>query len=126
MIIDNALDSSLSPGSPEDERHAGERLAHVHGAGELQAVLLALLLPPGSKRALRAWRTETGGTSAFEALRAHAANLSGAARLPWFERLLARMAAQPLAARLHALLRGLGLGFVAAGGWHLRVSETKA
>ena len=39
-----------------------------------------------------------------EALRDHAANLSGAARLPWFERLLARMAEQPLESR-HELLQ---------------------
>ena len=39
-----------------------------------------------------------------EALRRHAASLSGAARLPWFELLLARMAAHPLAAR-QALLQ---------------------
>jgi len=111
MTIDNVLDFSDASGSPDDERHAAERLAHVHGAGELQAVLLALLLPPGSKRALRAWRTETGATSALEALRSHAANLSGAARLPWFERLLARMAAQPLTARqglLQATRRVMG------------------
>jgi hypothetical protein len=38
-----------------------------------------------------------------EALRKHVANLSGAARLPWFELLLSRMAAQPLAARQELL-----------------------
>ena len=88
---------------PDDERDAAERLEHVHGAGELQAVLLALLLPPGSKRALRAWRPRPPAPPALEALREHAANLSGAARLPWFELLLARMAAQPLAARQELL-----------------------
>jgi hypothetical protein len=62
------------------------------------------LLPPGSKRALRAWRIETASTPDADALRDHAANLSGAARLPWFERLLARMAEQPLESR-HELLQ---------------------
>ena len=85
------------------ERDAADRLSRVHGAGELHAVLLALLLPPGSKRALKAWRLETTATPGVDALREHAASLSGAARLPWFEALLARMAAQPLAARQELL-----------------------
>jgi hypothetical protein len=85
--------------SPEDERDAADRLSRVHGAGELQAVLLALLMPPGSKRALRAWRAENASTPGADALRIHAGSLSGAARLPWFDLLLTRMAAQPLAAR---------------------------
>lgn len=89
--------------SPESERDAADRLSRVHGAGELHAVLLALLMPPGSKRALRAWRLETAATPGADSLRVHAASLSGAARLPWFELLLARMAAQPLAARQQLL-----------------------
>jgi hypothetical protein len=71
----------------------------VGGPGELSATLLAMLLPRGSKRALTAWRLETAGTAAAEPLRDAASALSGAARLPWFERLLARMAVQPLDAR---------------------------
>jgi hypothetical protein len=85
------------------ERDAADRLSRVHGAGELHAVLLALLLPPGSKRALKAWRIDTAAIAGVDPLREHAANLSGAARLPWFELLLARMAAQPLAARQELL-----------------------
>lgn len=85
------------------ERDAGERLRQVFGAAELHAALLALLLPPGSQRAARAWTIETGGSPALEPLRRHAGELSGAARLPWFERLLARMAVQPLAARQELL-----------------------
>ena len=81
------------------ETDAVDRLARVHGALELHATLLALLLPPGSKRALRAWQIETASTPGAEALREYAASLSGAARLPWFERLLSRMAAQPIADR---------------------------
>jgi hypothetical protein len=89
--------------SPGDQRDAADRLSRVHGAGELSAALLALLLPAGSKRALRAWRAETKAVPGAEALRAHVANLSGAARLPWFERLLARMAVQPLPLRQELL-----------------------
>lgn len=102
--------------SPESERNAADRLSRVHGAGELHAVLLALLMPPGSKRALRAWRLETAATPGADSLRVHAASLSGAARLPWFELLLARMAAQPLAARqqlLQATRRVMGARGVA-------------
>ena len=90
--------------SPERERDAADRLSRIHGAGELHAVLLALLTAPGSKRALRAWQNETAATPRAESLRRHATSLSGAARLPWFELLLARMAAQPLAARQALLL----------------------
>src|SRR5450432_1252902 len=85
------------------ERDAADRLGRVHGAGELHAALLALLLQPGSKRAVRAWQLDTASTPGVDVLREHAANLSGAARLPWFELLLSRMATQPLAARQELL-----------------------
>ncbi len=85
------------------ERDAAQRLSQLFGATELHAALLALLLPPGSKRAVRAWTIETGGLPSVEPLRRHAAELSGAARLPWFERLLRRMAVQPLAVRQELL-----------------------
>ena len=102
--------------SPERDRDAADRLSRIHGAGELQAVLLALLMAPGSKRALRAWQHETAAIPGAEALRRHAASLSGAASLPWFELLLTRMAAQPLAARqelLQATRRVMGARGVA-------------
>lgn len=99
--MDDAHDANAALAA---ERDAADRLLHVHGAGELHAALLALLLPAGSKRALRAWRVEAGKAPDAEALREHAASLSGAARLPWFELLLARMATQPLAARQELLL----------------------
>ncbi|MEO8836009.1 MAG: hypothetical protein ABI364_04660 [Caldimonas sp.] len=101
---------------PAPERDAADRLARVHGTRELHAALLALLLPAGSKRALRAWQAETTATPDAEALRAHSESLSGAARLPWFEVLLARMGAQPLAARqelLQATRRVMGARGVA-------------
>lgn len=95
----------------DPEKGATDRLVRVHGAGELQAALLALILPRGSRRAARAWAIETADTPNRAGLREHAANLSGAARLPWFERLLARMALQPIAARqglLKAMRRIMG------------------
>ena len=54
-------------------------------------------------RPARLARSRPRATPGAEPLREHAASLSGAARLPWFERLLARMAAQPLAARQELL-----------------------
>ena len=102
--------------SPERQREAADRLSRVHGAGELQAVLLALLMAPDSQRALRAWQQETTATPGADSLRRHAASLSGAARLPWFELLLSRMAVQPLAARqelLQATRRVMGARGVA-------------
>lgn len=97
-------DPAAAIATSADDGDAADRLAHVHGPAELHAVLLALLLPRGSKRALRAWQIEAGKVHGSEPLRAHATSLSGAARLPWFELLLARMAAQPLAARQELLL----------------------
>jgi hypothetical protein len=111
-----AVPAPAAAPSPERERDAADRLSRVHGAGELQASLLALLMAPGSKRALRAWQRETVATPGADSLRRHAASFSGAARLPWFELLLARMAVQPLAARqelLQATRRVMGARGVA-------------
>ena len=109
-------DAHAAAAAPASDRDAATRFAHVHGAGELQATLLALQLPRGSKRALRAWPAESGAVPHAEALRLLAASLSGAARLPWFELLLSRMAAQPLAAHqelLQATRRVMGARGVA-------------
>ncbi|MEO5883570.1 MAG: hypothetical protein ABIQ06_14220 [Caldimonas sp.] len=95
----------------DPESVATDRLSRVHGVGQLHAALLALLLPRGSRRAARAWAIETAESPDRAGLREHAASLSGAARLPWFERLLARMALQPIAARqglLKAMRRIMG------------------
>jgi hypothetical protein len=85
------------------ERDATDRLSRLHGPAELQAALLALLVPAGSRRAARAWRVETLATPGVRGLLEQAACLSGAARLPWFEQLLSRMALQPIAARRELL-----------------------
>ena len=93
--------------SPEDdrrrrlelERAATEQLGRLNGALELQAAVLALLLPAGSRRAARAWEAETESTPNAAELRAHIEQLSGSARLPWLEALVSRMRDQPLAAR---------------------------
>jgi hypothetical protein len=93
------------------EQNAADRLSRLHGAFELHAALLALLLAPGSKRSARAWEIETAKTPGVKGLREHAASLSGAARLPWFELLLSRMALQPISARqdlLRATRRVMG------------------
>ena len=102
--------------SAERERDAIDRLYRVHGAAELQATLLALILPPGSKRALRAWQIETRSLPGVDMLMQHAECLSGAARLPWFERLLERVGKQPLFIRqdlLKAARRVMGARGVA-------------
>lgn len=84
---------------PEAEREAADQLSRVHGANGLQAAILALLLPAGSRRAARAWEIEVEGTPEAGALREHVGQLSEPARLPWFEALVSRMRGQPLAAR---------------------------
>lgn len=83
----------------ELERAAIDQLSRLNGALEVQAAVLALLLPPGSKRAARAWEIETDGTPNAEALLLQVSQLSAPARLPQFEALVSRMRAQPLAAR---------------------------
>ncbi|NUZ04595.1 hypothetical protein [Piscinibacter koreensis] len=85
----NDIDSLGDPGDTRSDAH--ERLGRVHGPGELQAALLALLLPPNSQRARRAWRAEVGPLPSLDELRADVEGLSGAARLPWFDVFLARM-----------------------------------
>jgi hypothetical protein len=78
---------------------AAEALGRVNGALELQAALLALMLPAGSRRAASVWAAEADASPASQALLEHASHLYGNARLPWFELLLSRMRRQPLPAR---------------------------
>ena len=102
---------SLEGATPEDERRrlaegareAVEQLTRLNGALELQAAVLALLLPTGSKRAARAWQIEAAATPDAAALKEHVAHLPGPARLPWFETLVSRMRSQPQAARKELL-----------------------
>jgi hypothetical protein len=83
----------------ELEQAATDHLSRLNGALELQAAVLALLLPTGSQRAARAWRLETDATPNADAVREHVTRLSPAARLPWFEALVSRMRGQAPAAR---------------------------
>jgi len=85
--------------SPESSAAAADFLSRVQGSGELIAALLALLLPPGSKRARRAWEIETEATTGAAAVLAQVTALLPNARLPWFERLLKRMRRHPLEQR---------------------------
>ena len=45
-----SVPAEAAPPSPERERDAADRLSRIHGAGELQAVLLALLMAAASIR----------------------------------------------------------------------------
>ena len=92
-------DSDLSPHGMSTESASTERLQHALGPGELRSGLLALLLPKGSHRAQAAWLKEIQPTPFSMQLHAEATALTGAARLPWFELLLLRMAGQLLAER---------------------------
>ncbi len=89
----------LQKAAREREAAAADHLSRVHGALGLHAAVLALLLPTGSRRAVRAWRAETAATPDAAALRAHIDELSPAARLPWLDVLLRRTRNQALAAR---------------------------
>ena len=99
MVDANALQYA----APEPARDAADRYERLHGALELKAALLAMLLPPGSQRAVRAFEAETTDVRPAETLLMHAQNLPGRARLPWFERLVARMALHPLPLRQELL-----------------------
>ena len=95
----------------EAERAAADQLERLNGAQDLHAATLALLLPAGSRRAERAWQIECEGLDRAPQVREWVAQLSGPARLPWFELLVSRMRAQPLAARqtlLEATRRVMG------------------
>lgn len=83
----------------ELEQAAADHLSRLHGALELQAAVLALLLPADSQRAARAWQVETAATPNAQVVLDHVANLPHGARLPWFETLLSRLRGQPQAAR---------------------------
>lgn len=99
MVDANALNYA----KPDPQRDAADRLGRLHGALELKATLLALLLPGGSQRALRAFDIETADIRPAASLHEHVRNLPGGARLPWLELLLARMALQPLGLRQELL-----------------------
>ena len=91
---------ALNPPRAVEAAASTERLMQAIGPGELRCALLALLLPHGSRRALASWQGETAdATPLAAALRDEALGLPGSSRLPWFERLLVRMAGQPAAER---------------------------
>ena len=98
--------ASVEPGTERREREAEavDALSDVHDVSGLHAAILALLLQPGNGRAVRAWQRETLDTPEAQTLRSHALALSGATRLPWFERLVTRMRDQPIAARRALLM----------------------
>ncbi len=83
----------------ETEQAAADQLQRLNGPQELQAAVLALLLPAGSQRAARAWRVECETFERAAQIRDWVAQLSGAARLPWLEALVSRMRGQPLSER---------------------------
>ncbi|MFZ2651869.1 MAG: hypothetical protein WA210_17365 [Burkholderiaceae bacterium] len=95
----DAADSDLGPQQPAAEPASTQRLLQALGPRELRCALLALLLPKRSDRALASWLNEIETTQHTMQLRAEAMALAGAARLPWFELLLGRMAGQPRAER---------------------------
>lgn len=95
--------NALLYAAPDPERDAADRLGRLHGALELKAALLALLLPPTSRRAVRAFEIETADIRPAPGLLQHVRHLPGGARLPWFELLLTRMALHSLPLRQELL-----------------------
>jgi len=91
--------TALQFAPPEPQRDAADRLSRLHGALELKSALLALILPPSSQRAARAFQIETEGARQAPIIHEHVKNLPPAARLPWLDELLKRMALQPLGIR---------------------------
>ena len=89
----------LRDATRERGRAAADHLSRVNGAQGLQAAVLALLVPAGSRRAGRAWQVETQATTGAAALREHIDHLPLAARLPWLDVLLVRLRGQALTSR---------------------------
>jgi hypothetical protein len=90
----NAAASAMQP--TDDEREALGRLQRVHGPDGMKSALLALLLVPGQPTRLRAWREEVPPSSESDSILGDTERLGSAARLPWFELLLARLGSTPL------------------------------
>jgi hypothetical protein len=93
------LQSPSSPGVRFEQPVTARQLAAVSDAAGLRAALLALLVPPGSRRPALAWQVETAGNPQAAALRDEVNDLPTVERLPWFEKLLVRMGRQPLTER---------------------------
>lgn len=99
------------PALTDAELDAIDRLDRVRGVGGMKTALLALLLTPNLPGRVRIWREETALVPEAESIRADIAQLGSSTRLPWFELMLARMGAAPLAERqalLHSARRVLG------------------
>ena len=108
--------TALQFAPPEPQRDAADRLSRLHGALELKSALLALILPLASKRATRAFEIETEGARQAPGILVHVRNLPPAARLPWYDELLRRMALQSMPIRqelLQATRRVMGARGVA-------------
>ena len=81
MSMDSPAPPTAAP-DPDAERAALEQLGRVHGERELTAAILALLLPPGSRRAQRAWQAEIDGDAPADAALAASVFHSGAIAIP--------------------------------------------
>jgi hypothetical protein len=92
-------DSPAGPGARTDPNAVPPQLAAVNDAAGLRTALLALLVPSGSRRPALAWQVETAGNPQAPALRDEVNDLAAVDRLPCFEKLLVRMARQPLSER---------------------------
>ena len=98
---------AVESGRPElsqDAQQALDRLLRVDDPQGLEAALLAMLLVPGHDRRLEAWFDETVTVRQADAIRADMASIGPAALMPWFERVLQRLALTPLAERRELLL----------------------
>ncbi len=91
------LDTPHKPGATHRaDASSTQLLARVNNATGLRAGLLALLVPAGSRRPALAWQVETAGNPEAYALRDAVVELAAVDRLPWFEKLLVRMARKSL------------------------------
>ena len=77
---------------PQAEKVALDHLSRVHGARELHAVVLALILPADSSPALQRWQGETTGHAQAAWLLQQVRSLTPRTRLPCYEQLLIRVA----------------------------------
>ncbi len=100
------MSSALPPAAPplaDEALQAWARLRRMQGPGERTALLMALVMTPGSAREQQAWAEETRALASADQARRLIQQLPPGARLPAVEMLLDSCATLPLTERQRLL-----------------------
>ncbi|MEY8875142.1 MAG: hypothetical protein AB9M60_01420 [Leptothrix sp. (in: b-proteobacteria)] len=90
---------TLQPSWTPEQRQTWSQLARMRGPGEGRALLLSLVLTPGSARERQAWSEECRDVPGAERTRDQVTSLPAHVRLPVIEAVLERMVPLDLAVR---------------------------